>query len=264
MAADDETTALSSSFEDAVSDAAASIQRGLESGNRLLRVEFDTSGGDETYTKLKNSMEFARCVAVALAAKEERLCMYFPDTGAAALAADQWKLETEDARLPGNVRLAAFPRDQPEPEDSAFFVICPKAAEAAETELLINDVGRSQKKPVVLLNPELVDMGTTGYGFAGRELKRRLLDDLLQVYYLRTLEWGAITKTYPQQFSVYADDPKTGDYRLCKNSELLPDADMLEDIFDEFVATDVLPANASPIAKLANGLSKFATAFSKL
>ena len=56
---------------------------------------------------------------------------------------------------------------------------------------------------VALLNPYLVDMGTTGYGMAGRLFKERFVDALEPCYYLRTLEWGALARTYPRPYSVW-------------------------------------------------------------
>ena len=82
-------TPLSDDFDGAVQDAANGLLGAIQDGSLKLRLDFDTSMGDETYTKLKLSTEFARDVAIewALSMEEdENLVLFFPDAGAAALA----------------------------------------------------------------------------------------------------------------------------------------------------------------------------------
>jgi len=53
-------------------------------------------------------------------------------------------------------------------------------------------------------------------------------------YYLRTLEWGAVARSYPKAYSVHqADESAAGGYRLLTSSSKLPDADTLEEIYEE-------------------------------
>jgi len=261
-------TTLSESFEGAVSDAVGAVLRGVADGEALLRVDFDTSGGDETYTTFTNSLEFARNLAFRLGPEFERLCLYFPDAGAAAGTKNQW--EERFGTVPETLRFAAFPRDAPLASDAAFFVVCPKASEAVACEALVDDVGRDQRKPVILLNPELVDMGSTGYGYAGRVLKKRLLDSFLQAYYLKTIPWGAVAKTHPSRVSVYQEIP--GGYRLIDVRDALPNGDDLDDLF-ELVAQDDDGEDGdggggggkkNALEDIASGFSKFARGFSKL
>ena len=77
----------------------------------------------------------------------------------------------------------------------------------------MNDASDSGR-PIALLNPELVDMGTTGYGMAGRMFKERLLDTLVPCYYLRTLDWGALARTYPKPYSVSRGATKGREMRV--------------------------------------------------
>lgn len=47
---------------------------------------------------------------------------------------------------------------------------------------------------MVLVNPALINMGTTGYGLAGRRIRDEIISRFRTTYYLRTLPWGAVTK----------------------------------------------------------------------
>lgn len=47
---------------------------------------------------------------------------------------------------------------------------------------------------MVLINPELINMGTTGYGLAGRRIRDEIISTFHTSYHLRTLPWGAVTR----------------------------------------------------------------------
>lgn len=47
---------------------------------------------------------------------------------------------------------------------------------------------------LVLINPALINMGTTGYGLAGRRIRDEVISAFYTTYYLRTLPWGAVTR----------------------------------------------------------------------
>ena len=82
-------------------------------------------------------------------------------------------------------------------------------------------------------NPILVDMGVTGFGMAGRMLRERLIDPLPYAYYLRTLQWGALTRVWPRQFSVWQEDEsEDAGYRLIRTLPTLPSNPEVEDIYD--------------------------------
>jgi hypothetical protein len=172
--------------------------------------------------------------------------IYFPDEGSAALARRDWL-------LPGKVpSCCAFSscggiQLQDIQKDKLVFFFCPKATEAANVEAILakyNDIdsettsgGGSDNNLVRLfafVNPRLVDMGVTGFGMAGRLLRERLIDTLTSTYYLRTLEWGALTRQWPDAFSVYQEDPSIldGGYRLIKVMNRLPSNPEVEDIYD--------------------------------
>ena len=85
-----------------------------------------------------------------------------------------------------------------------------------------------------LLEPlsELVNMGVTGFGAAGRMLREQLIDTLVSSYYLRTLDWGAVTRAYPRSFSVWQlDEAAPGGYSLVTTSQRLPNAEELDELY---------------------------------
>ena len=110
-------TPLSDDFDGAVQDAANGLLGAIQDGSLKLRLDFDTSMGDETYTKLKLSTEFARDVAIewALSMEEdENLVLFFPDAGAAALARQEWKIDTSS--LPKSAKAESLLVSEPETE----------------------------------------------------------------------------------------------------------------------------------------------------
>lgn len=260
-----DATPLSDSFEGAVADASGALLRCIGDGELRVRLDFDTSCGDATYTPLKQSMEFAREVAIewALSLEDgEVLAVWFPDAGAAALARREWKVDDPAVALvPPNVRLAAFPRDAIEDGDAAFFALCPRAPERDATEALV--VGASGTgRPVALLNPYLVDMGTTGFGMSGRMFKERLVDTLKPAYYLRTLDWGAVARTYPRAYALWKEDAAAdGGYALVKRFDALPNDEDLEELY---YAENSGGGGGDPLSAALGELGKFVANFGKL
>ena len=131
-----DVTELPNTFQDAVSRAVERSMASIKSGQMRVRIDFDTSVGDMTYTSLKNSLPMMKEFAIGLTramqltmsievpdaitseseaaastevpstvssqASEELATMriFFPDMGAAALARRDWKLGTEMAEVP--------------------------------------------------------------------------------------------------------------------------------------------------------------------
>jgi Domain of unknown function (DUF1995) len=163
--------------------------------------------------------------------------IYFPDEGSAALARRDWLLP---GKVPvccvmsscGGVQLHDLTNDK------LVFFFCPKATEAANVEAILAKYGESTPnndivRLMAFVNPRLVDMGVTGFGMAGRLLRERLIDPLVSTYYLRTLQWGALTRKWPDAFSVYQEDTSLdGGYRLIKVMNRLPSNPEVEDIYD--------------------------------
>ena len=167
--------------------------------------------------------------------------IYFPDEGSAALARRDWNpnaLNPEEAMVPPCVEFSSCGgvQQQSIDKDELIFFFCPKASEAEFVEQIL---AKSEErlddklKLTVFVNPLLVDMGVTGFGMAGRMLRERLIDQLVPVYYLRTLQWGALTRLYPRQFTVWQEDENMEDgYRMIKSLNRLPSNPEVEDIYD--------------------------------
>ena len=162
--------------------------------------------------------------------------IYFPDEGNAALARRDW-LNPDDPKVPPCVECASCGGVQTKDTSSSLlvFFFCPKASESEYVEEILQqlETTTSQLQAIVFVNPNLVDMGVTGFGMAGRRLRERLLDTLTQVYYLRTLPWGALTRLWPQAVSVWQEDESAeGGYRLIRTMDRLPSNPEVEDIYD--------------------------------
>lgn len=167
--------------------------------------------------------------------------VYFPDEGSAALARRDWNpnaLNPEEAMVPPCVEFSSCGgvQQQSIDKDELIFFFCPKASEAEFVEKILaksEETLEDKLKLTVFVNPLLVDMGVTGFGMAGRMLRERLIDQLVPVYYLRTLPWGALTRLYPRQFTVWQEDENMEDgYRMIKSLNRLPSNPEVEDIYD--------------------------------
>lgn len=161
--------------------------------------------------------------------------VYFPDEGNAALARRDWL--GPDPKVPQCVQFSACGgvRYQDVKKDILVFFFCPKASESDYVEDLLRttEMEAQDLKLTVFVNPNLVDMGVTGFGMAGRMLRERLLDGLTNVYYLRTLQWGALTRVWPRAFSVWQEDADAeGGYKLIWTGGKLPSNPEVEDIYD--------------------------------
>eukprot|EP00986_Skeletonema_menzelii_P015930 scaffold12989_cov157-Skeletonema_menzelii.AAC.12 len=162
-----------------------------------------------------------------------KLRIYFPDEGSAALARRDWKSEVPSCvefSACGGVQVADTSKD------AVILFFCPRASEAEFVEKILYKVEEKRGDELmltVMVNPLLVDMGVTGFGMAGRRLRERLIDGLVPAYYLRTLPWGALTRVWPQLFTVWQEDTNesTG-YRMIKAMDRLPSNPEVEDIYD--------------------------------
>ncbi|KAL7494605.1 hypothetical protein ACHAWT_006584 [Skeletonema menzelii] len=162
-----------------------------------------------------------------------KLRIYFPDEGSAALARRDWKSEVPSCvefSACGGVQVADTSKD------AVILFFCPRASEAEFVEKILYKMEEKRGDELmltVMVNPLLVDMGVTGFGMAGRRLRERLIDGLVPAYYLRTLPWGALTRVWPQLFTVWQEDTNesTG-YRMIKAMDRLPSNPEVEDIYD--------------------------------
>ena len=167
--------------------------------------------------------------------------VYFPDEGSAALARRDWglgDLNPEKNLVPPCVEFSSCGGVQMQDisDDMLIFFFCPRASEAESVEEILykhEAEGADKLLLSVFVNPLLVDMGVTGFGMAGRMLRERLIDPLQPTYYLRTLQWGALTRVWPRQFTVWQEDENESDgYRMIKSMDRLPSNPEVEDIYD--------------------------------
>lgn len=186
--------------------------------------------------------------------------LYFPDAGSAALAQRDWKVGTPESLVPPSTRFASLSRDRPAATDRALIMVCPKASEVDSLKVVLRDVEEELNIPVIFINPELVNMGVTGFGAAGRMLREQLIDTLVNTYYLRTLEWGAVTRAYPRAFTVHQTDAAAeGGYRIVKTTERLLNSEQLDELFDELFSAGGAAGGAG--ASGGNGFFKSLGAF---
>jgi len=166
--------------------------------------------------------------------------VYFPDEGSAALARRDWKIDAPpgEALVPPCVEFSSCGgiQYQDTSKDMAVLFFCPRASEADSVEQILQKAEETlvdNLAVTVFVNPLLVDMGVTGFGLSGRMLRERLIDGLVNTYYLRTLQWGALTRRWPSAFSVWQEDEDAeGGYRLIRAQEQLPSNPEVEDIYD--------------------------------
>jgi len=169
--------------------------------------------------------------------------IYFPDEGNAALARRDWN-SAGGIDMPSCVRFAACGGVRSVyddlSKDTLVFFFCPKASESDMVEQILQktELAHAESNSTipllsVFVNPQLVDMGVTGFGMAGRMLRERLLDGLEGCYYLRTLQWGALTRSYPNAYSLWEEDAEAqGGYTLMRTLPYLPSNPEVEDIYD--------------------------------
>jgi hypothetical protein len=155
--------------------------------------------------------------------------IYFPDEGSAALARRDW---SNTQKVPPCVEFGSVGGQQPSPaitaNDVIIIFVCPRASESDDVERILYNTERTRGNELlmsIMINPLLVDMGVTGFGMAGRRLRERLIDGLIPAYYLRTLSWGAITRVWPQLFTVWKEDDENvidGGYSMLQAMDRLP------------------------------------------
>lgn len=209
----------------------------------------DNKKNEEASTKSETSSEEANKLAeketelLQLIANEginpnfewegQTLRIYFPDEGSAALARRDWSTQVPPCvqfSSCGGVQVADVSKD------AIIIFFCPRASEAEYVEEILyklEEVRGDELQMSIMVNPLLVDMGVTGFGMAGRRLRERLIDGLIPAYYLRTLQWGALTRVWPQLFTVWQEDENVdGGYRMIKAMDRLPSNPEVEDIYD--------------------------------
>ncbi|KAJ1625468.1 hypothetical protein T492DRAFT_1039452 [Pavlovales sp. CCMP2436] len=228
MSSPDGAYVLPDSFDDGARQCGANILTALDAGVAKMRIDFDTSAGDITYTTLRNSLPIARTLMLMLA---EKLCveangqpagklqMLMPDEGTAALVAREWA-------PPPTVHCASIARYRV-PEDAvACIVVAPTSLDTGALDALLNsEPVMSGNVPVIVLNPQLVNMNTGALGLEGRQMLKRMASEFPDVFVLQTLPGAAITRKYPDKYAIWQEDPEApGGFRFVRDDPKRPSA----------------------------------------
>jgi len=180
-------------------------------------------------------------------AVSERLQVFLPDAGAAALAQKQWQ------PLPEQVTLYALgSRIQLSPHALILFA-CPNVVSVEEVESLCNQAAADQS--VLVINPQFQDAATVGIGLAGRRLRQRFLVTFEPVYFLQSLSQGALYRCYPEPWQLWQETE--GDYTLQANFERCPST-------EDLIAAQPPSQNLSPLAQVSQAIGRFLESFRKL
>ncbi|MDB9515133.1 DUF1995 family protein [Kamptonema animale CS-326] len=172
------------------------------------------------------------------------LKVFFPDTGAAALARRDWGTVPFKITDLGSSRSPIA--EKIESEDQVFLLVNASSIEVAQVEQLCN---AADSRPVILLNPRLEDAATIGIGYAGRQLRDRFLNTLQSCYYIRPLPTAALFRCYPQSWQVWLEETE-GEYKLISETAQKPVGDDLERIIAPTVQNgDPSAPQSAPVKK---------------
>ncbi|CAM9713639.1 unnamed protein product [Laminaria digitata] len=192
--------------------------------------------------------------------KGATLALFFPDAGSAALAKFEWGAGTDAAQVPDGVRFCTVKTEGPVDSDVGCILLCPRNSEADFALELVKKV-EAQGQFMVLVNPALINMGTTGYGLAGRRIRDEIISKFQTSYYLRTLPWGAVTKEHGKRYTVWQDDANDpSGYRLLKAVSERPLGEALDDIYN--IANGLDEEESTP--EFLNSVAKFVRDFGRM
>lgn len=208
---------IPSSLEAALVAAKAATQSALGDGYQRLQVELVIP--EIALQAQALALEFSEIFAEY----GSGLKVFFPDTGAAALARRDWGETAFAITDLGNSRSPVEKRVSE--SDQIFLVVSPSAVEVSQVEKLCNLAG---DRPVVLLIPQLEDVSIVGIGLAARQLRERFLSTLESCYYFRPLDGAAVLKVYPSLWQVWQE--VEGEYRLIVEQGQKPMGEALERI----------------------------------
>ncbi|WP_017658607.1 DUF1995 family protein [Baaleninema simplex] len=207
-------TELPQDLETAIAQAQAATKAAIEDGYRLIQVEI-------VYPELK-AQPIAEQFLPVLTELGYQLKVFFPDTGAAALARRDWGETPFRIADIGSRRISVT--SQIEEDDECFLLIEPSDVEIEQVEKLCNAAG---DRPVVLLLPRLESVATVGIGYAARQLRERFLSKLTSCYYVRPLPGAAVYRCYPSLWQVWVEG-EDGAYTILTELSSKPAGEALE------------------------------------
>ncbi|MBE9039973.1 DUF1995 family protein [Oscillatoriales cyanobacterium LEGE 11467] len=207
---------LPQDLDEAIAQARVATKAAIEDGHRRLLVEL-------VFPELK-AQPITEKFLPAFEEWGTTLKVFFPDTGAAALARRDWgEVPFKIADL-GSRNLPI--ETQLDPEDECFLIIEPSPVEVSKVEKLCQAAG---DRPVVMLLPRLEDVSIVGIGYAARQLRERFLSTLESCYYIRPLQDASVFRCYPSPWQVWIDT-EDGTNRVVSETTAKPMGEALEQI----------------------------------
>ncbi|NJR39617.1 MAG: DUF1995 family protein [Leptolyngbyaceae cyanobacterium CSU_1_4] len=234
---------LPNNLDEAVVQAREATLAAIADGYPRLQVEL-------VFPELK-IMPIAEQFLPAFEHLGNKLRVYFPDPGSAALARRDW------GEKPYPIRGISDVRADMQPEEELFLFIEPSSVEVEQVETLCE---QATGRPVVMLNPRMEDIAIIGIGYAGRKLRERFLSTFESCYYLRSLEGAAIFRAYPSAWQVWVE--KEEGYELVAEHPQKPIGEVLDQILAEATGTSANAPKPSKKGILAS-LQQFLRALSQ-
>ena len=285
---------LPDSFDDAISIAVEATSECLADDNLRIVIEFDTSAGDETYNLQSRTLKFLQPFLVpfidaacpdypvetaapmveemvdddgnlvpapapeptAAAAEDDdrppRAQLLFPDEGTAAFVKKNW-----GGSLPPRVQLGSMPRAKLAVGTEVLMLCSPQATEVDAVQRLLAEVGeKSPTTLVLIINPQLVNMVSTGYGLVGRDLRDMVTNTFTVAFALKSYPEGACYRVYPGGWSIWRENSlAAGGYELTYSSSRRPVGEEV----DEFLTdpNDVDGSGGSPLGNIGAFIKNF-------
>lgn len=243
---------LPNTLEEAIAQSREATLAALSDGYSRLLVEL-------VFPELK-AMPVAEQFLPIFEEMGEGLKVFFPDTGAAALARRDWKESPFKIEDLGSSRSPVAKKV--EPNDRLFLLIEPSAVEIGQVEQLCQAAG---DRPVILLMPRLEDAAVVGIGYAARQLRDRFLSTLHTAYYIRPLSEAALFRYHPSPWQVWLET--NNEHKLIAELHEKPAGEALERILmgESGDSTETNNTNNAPKPKnpgLMKGLQRFLRALS--
>lgn len=243
---------LPNSLEEAIAQAKEATIAALNDGRTKLQIEL-------VFPEIAlQSQSIAQQFIPIFEQLELQPKVFFPDTGAAALARRDWgdvPFKIDDV---GTSRMPVESKIQP--EDEAFLLVAPSAVEVTQVEKLSNLAG---DRPFVLLNPQLEDIYVVGLGYAARQVRDRFLSTIESCYYVRPLNGAALLRAYPSLWQVWLET--NDEYQLISEHPQKPVGDDLDQILTKATSSSIPGEVTSPLNKpgFLTSLQRFLNALSR-
>ena len=207
---------LPKDLDEAIAQAQTATKAAIEDGYRRLLVEL-------VFPELKAQPITEKFLPV-FTELGMALKVFFPDTGAAALARRDWgEVPFKIADL-GSRNLAV--ETLLEPDDECFLIVEPSPVEVSKVEQLCQHAG---DRPVVMLLPRLEDVSIVGIGLAARQLRERFLSTLESCYYIQPLQDASVFRCYPSPWQVLLETEEDT-YEVVSQTATKPVGEALERI----------------------------------